>query len=130
MEEALQHHPLKTNLLYALRYLDKENTMQSIIYTNDNGGVSIIYPTGELAIEEVARKDVPAGVPYQIVDASDIPADRTFRNAWEAEIDEPDGEGIGADAWFAEQAELKAQEEAERLAQQELEIEDDNNQSE
>jgi hypothetical protein len=100
--------------------------MKAIIYTNDKGGVSILYPTGELAIEEVAKKDVPAGVPYQIVDASDIPTGREFRNAWEANII-PDGIGIGADAWFAEQAELKAQEEAERLAQQELEIEDDNN---
>jgi hypothetical protein len=79
--------------------------MQAIIYTNDNGGVSILYPTGELAIEEVAKKDVPAGVPYQIVDASDIPTDREFRNAWEANII-PDGVGIGADAWFAEQEAL------------------------
>jgi hypothetical protein len=93
--------------------------MQAIIYTNDDGGVSIIHSTGELSIEEVARKDVPAGVPYQIVDASDIPTDREFRNAWEANII-PDGVGIGADAWFAEQAELKAKQE----------VEDDNNQSE
>jgi hypothetical protein len=94
--------------------------MQAIIYTNDNGGVSILYPTGELVIEEVAKKDVPAGKPYKIVDAKDIPLDRTFRDAWEAEIVEPDGYGIGADAWFAEQAELKAKQE----------VEDDNNQSE
>jgi hypothetical protein len=103
--------------------------MKAIIYNNNDGGVSIIHPTNELPIEEVARKDVPAGVPYQIVDASDIPTDREFRNAWEANII-PDGVGMGADAWFAEQAELKSQEEAERLAQKELEIEDDNNQSE
>ena len=100
-----------------------------IIYQNNDGGVSILIPTGELPIEEVARKDVPSGVPYQIVDEQDIPTDREFRNAWEANII-PDGVGMGADAWFAEQAELKAQEEAERLAQKELEIEDDNNQSE
>jgi hypothetical protein len=97
--------------------------MQAIIY-NNNGGVSIIHPTGELPIEEVARKDVPAGVPYQIVDASDIPTDREFRNAWEADII-PDGYGIGVDAWFAEQAKLKAQEEAAKQ-----EVEDDNNQPE
>jgi hypothetical protein len=75
--------------------------MQAIIYTNDNGGVSIIYPTGELAIEEVAKKDVPAGTPYKIVDTESIPEDRTFRGAWEAEITEPDGVGLGYDAWFA-----------------------------
>ena len=79
--------------------------MQAIIYNNNDGGVSIIHPTGELPIEEVASKDVPVGVPYQIVDEADIPSDREFRNAWEANITEPDGYGIGADAWFAEQKE-------------------------
>jgi len=74
--------------------------MQAIIYNNGNG-VSVVYPTGELSIEEVARKDVPAGVPYQIVDAETIPTDREFRNAWEADITEPDGVGLGYDAWFA-----------------------------
>ena len=34
-------------------------------------------------IEEIAAKDVPAGKPFEIVDAADIPEDRTFRNAWE-----------------------------------------------
>ena len=56
-----------------------------IIYPNDEGGVSIIVPAPEcgLTIEEIAVKDVPAGKPYKIVDVSDIPSDRTFRNAWE-----------------------------------------------
>ncbi len=58
---------------------------QRIIYPNDDGGVSVIVPAAEcgLTIEEIAAKDVPAGKPYKIVDASDIPTDRTFRNAWE-----------------------------------------------
>lgn len=54
-----------------------------IIYPTDDGGVAVIIPSGELSIEEVAAKDVPAGKPYKIVDVSDIPSDRTFRNAWE-----------------------------------------------
>jgi len=33
--------------------------------------------------EWIAAKDVPAGKPFQIVDVSDIPEDRTFRDAWE-----------------------------------------------
>jgi len=57
-------------------------TNQRIIFQNAEGGVSVIIPTGELSIEEVAKKDVPEGVAYEIVDASDIPSDRTFRNAW------------------------------------------------
>jgi hypothetical protein len=34
---------------------------QVIIYTNDNGGVSVCVPTGELPIEQVLTKDCPAG---------------------------------------------------------------------
>lgn len=60
---------------------------QRIIYPNDDGGVSIIVPAPEYlethTIEELADKDVPAGKPYKIVDVSDIPEDRTFRDAWE-----------------------------------------------
>lgn len=58
---------------------------QRIIFSNDDGGVSIIVPAPEcgLTIEEIAAKDVPAGKPYKIVDVADIPTDRTFRNAWE-----------------------------------------------
>lgn len=58
-----------------------------IIYPNDDGGVSVMTPMLEaletMTIEEIAAKDVPAGKPYKIVDASDIPTDRTFRAAWE-----------------------------------------------
>ena len=56
-----------------------------IIYPTPEGGVAIIVPAPDcgLTIEEIAAKDVPAGTPYKIVDASDIPSDRTFRNAWE-----------------------------------------------
>ena len=56
-----------------------------IIYPTPEGGVAIIIPAPdcELTIEQIAAKDVPAGVPYSIIDASDIPSDRTFRNAWE-----------------------------------------------
>lgn len=56
-----------------------------IIYPNDSGGVSILIPAPEcgLSIEEIAAKDVPAGKPYKIIDAADVPPDRTFRNAWE-----------------------------------------------
>ncbi len=71
--------------------------MKLIIYPNDNGGICILTPAPEClamhTIEEIAAKDVPAGLPYKIINASDMPADRTFRNAWEADIAEPDGVG-------------------------------------
>ena len=55
-----------------------------IIYPTDDSGVAVIIPAEcGLTIEEIAAKDVPTGKPYKIVDASDIPSDRTFRNAWE-----------------------------------------------
>jgi hypothetical protein len=54
-----------------------------IIYKNDEGGINIIVPADcGLTIEEIAAKDVPQGKAYNIVDVSDIPEDRTFRNAW------------------------------------------------
>lgn len=58
---------------------------QRIIYPTDDGGVAVIIPSAEcgLSIEQIAAKDVPAGKPYKIVDAAEIPTDRTFRNAWE-----------------------------------------------
>ncbi len=79
---------------------------QKIIYPNEGGGVSLLIPASEcgLTIEEIARKDVPAGKPYLIVEASDLPEDHTFFNAWEADFSSPDGHGIGHEAWFAEQA--------------------------
>jgi hypothetical protein len=55
-----------------------------IIFQNSQGGISVIHPTGELSIEEVAAKDVPAGVAYEIVEDDAIPSDRFFRNAWVA----------------------------------------------
>lgn len=81
--------------------------MNRIIYPNDEGGVSILIPAPEaletMTIEEIALKDVPSGKPFKIVDVSDIPTDRTFRNAWEADMSSPDGTGMGHEAWFAAQ---------------------------
>lgn len=54
-----------------------------IVYTADDGTLAIIIPTDcGLTIEEIAAKDVPSGKTYHIVDKSEIPTDRTFRNAW------------------------------------------------
>ena len=60
--------------------------MKRIIYKKEDGGVAVLVPSLEYlqnhTIEELAAKDVPAGVKFEIVDVSDIPEDRTFRNAW------------------------------------------------
>lgn len=68
-----------------------------IIYQTNEGGVAVIIPAPEcsLTIEEIAKKDVPTGKPYKIVDVSEIPSDRSFRNAWE--VDETTlTDGVGA----------------------------------
>ena len=63
--------------------------MKRIIYPTDNGGVAIIVPAPEWLAQEgntmevLAEMPVLEGKPYKIVDVSDIPTDRTFRNAWE-----------------------------------------------
>ena len=55
-----------------------------IIFTNDLGGVSVCIPTGELPIEQVQSRDIPAGVQSYIVDKSTLPEDDgDFFNAWE-----------------------------------------------
>ena len=57
---------------------------QVIIFPNSEGGVAIIIPADcGLTIEQIAAKDVPPNTPYSIVNAEDIPTDRTFRDAWE-----------------------------------------------
>ena len=56
---------------------------QVIIYTNENGGVSVTIPTGELLINEVLVKDCPSGA--IIVDDNTLPqgSDAQFFDAWE-----------------------------------------------
>ena len=55
-----------------------------IIYKKDDSVVSIIVPVTEsgLTVEQIAKKDVPTGLKYKIVDVSEISSDRTFRGAW------------------------------------------------
>lgn len=56
-----------------------------IIYTNSDGGFSVIIPApdADLSIEQIAAKDVPPNTEYKIVDVSEIPTDREFRTAWQ-----------------------------------------------
>ena len=57
---------------------------QVIIFQNDNGGVAVCIPTGELSIEAVLEKDVPKGKGGRIVDQASLPnQDNDFFDAWE-----------------------------------------------
>lgn len=76
---------------------------QRIIYPTTDGGIAVIIPAPcGLTIEQIAQKDVPAGLPYLIIDVSDIPTDRSQRQAWQADFSNPAGHGIGAEAWLVE----------------------------
>tara|TARA_B110000503_G_scaffold53212_1_gene85575 strand:- start:442 stop:651 length:210 start_codon:yes stop_codon:yes gene_type:complete len=56
---------------------------QRILITNDNGAsIGVIVPASPHTAE-FCIKDVPVGSKYKIVTTSDVPSDRTFRNAWE-----------------------------------------------
>lgn len=65
-----------------------------IIYSTSDGGVAVIVPAPGcgLTIEQIALKDAPAGADVEIVSVASIPADRTFRNAWQK-----NGRAIGHD---------------------------------
>lgn len=82
-----------------------------ILYTQENGVLAVITPVDDnLTIEDIAKKDVPAGTPYLIVDESVIPTDRLFREAWEADFAIPDGYGLGHDAWLSQKETIEVSE--------------------
>ena len=86
-----------------------------ILYKHSaDGVVSVIVPapkilleinpdTGQLwTVEDIAKKDVPTGYKYKIVEDSDVPTDRSFRDAWT--VDETDlTDGVGADYGVTEE---------------------------
>lgn len=57
-----------------------------IIYNQDNGILGVIYPTPDalttMTIEEIANKDVPTGLSYKIIEDTELPNSREFRDAW------------------------------------------------
>ena len=59
-----------------------------ILIKNVDGSVGIMHPILDcgLSLDEIIAKDVPQGVPYEIVEDSVIPDDREFRNAWKHDL--------------------------------------------
>ena len=78
--------------------------MTRIIYKQDSGVLAVIIPvltetnpnTGSAyTAKEIADKDVPTGKKYKIIEDSDLPSNRNFRNAWTVdESDLTDGVGL------------------------------------
>ena len=66
-------------------------------YTNQLA-ITMVSGRCELTVEEIAKKAVPEGVKYKIIDKSDLPADKTWIDAWEDPTIEDEtntGESIG-----------------------------------
>jgi hypothetical protein len=73
-----------------------------IIYPDVNGGIAIVSPNldCELSIEDIAKKDVPEGIPFRFIDRSELPSHVDLFEAWEADFSKPDGIGVGHKAWY------------------------------
>lgn len=79
--------------------------MQKIIYPSASGSVAVVVPAEGMQVLDVALKDVPAGVPFRIVSAETVPPSGS-RAGWTPSFAEPDGHGLGHDAWAASGTQL------------------------
>lgn len=81
-----------------------------VLIKNQDGSVGIMHPILDcgLTLEQIIAKDVPKGVPYEIVDDSAIPSDRSFRDAWKHDltVDIPKAQEITKDRLRVERAPL------------------------
>jgi hypothetical protein len=56
-----------------------------IAYKTRDGGVALLVPVAKsgLTLEQILKKDLPAdAADVEVIDASSVPSDRTFRDAW------------------------------------------------
>ena len=58
--------------------------MEKIVYKKGNG-IAVITPSHSI---DEAMKDIPKGAEYKIIDDSELPKDRIFRNAWNYDLKE------------------------------------------
>ena len=60
------------------------NSDKRFIYTNDDGSISIVCPADktDLTLDQIKAKDCPSGKTVYTVNKSDVPSDRSFREAW------------------------------------------------
>jgi hypothetical protein len=78
--------------------------MTTVIVYQDGDGVAVVYPTGEISLEEVAEKDLPAGASRAFIDSAELP-DYYFREAWEydgpkgAKINVEKAKGVQSNLW-------------------------------
>ena len=60
------------------------NSDKRFIYANDDGGICIVIlaDNTDLTLDQIKDKDCPSGKTVYTVNKSEIPSDRSFRNAW------------------------------------------------
>lgn len=58
--------------------------MKKLVYETETG---IVILTPAISLER-SMKDIPEGVEYKIIEASELPSNRTFRNAWNYDLKE------------------------------------------
>ena len=57
---------------------------ERIVFTNADGSVGVLIPSGVTSIEEVMAKDVPAeATNARQITIAELPQDRLFRSAWD-----------------------------------------------
>ena len=64
-----------------------------IIYKKDDGNIMLLFPNPSSDILAIAKKDVPTGTKFKIVEAKDLP-DTYWLGAWEYDF-ESDSDGVG-----------------------------------
>ena len=72
---------------------------KKIIWERPEGGLSVTTltksnPTNDDLIRS-ANRTIPKGIKYKIIDSTDLPSDRDFRDAWEGDFSSPDGTSVG-----------------------------------
>lgn len=65
-----------------------------IIYPNSSGGVAVAAVNPKYSdLVAAGKKFVPKGLPFKVVEDSDLPSDDTFFDAWEYDFSVKDGTG-------------------------------------
>lgn len=64
---------------------------QVIIFPNDDGSIALMRVVSEHAINETAKRDVPLGKPYLIVNESELPVQP--QEVWRCDFTSPNGYG-------------------------------------
>lgn len=80
----------------AVRVLYPTDRPLEILTTPDGVPAEFRRETPEELTARVAKKDVPAGLPYWVVPTTSIPTDRSYRSAWvldKAALGAPSGVG-------------------------------------